>query len=68
LLRWSLSIHRKRAEGMSMDEAENPPVEADVAQVKVLTCVGIKVLRANGAVEEIREWQSHTPQTEKATS
>jgi hypothetical protein len=51
-----------------MDEAENPPVEADVAQVKVLTCVGIKVLRANGAVEEIREWQSHTPQTEKATS
>jgi hypothetical protein len=46
-----------------MDErAENPPVEADVAQVKVITCVGVKVVRANGAVEEITDFQTHPPE------
>ena len=36
---------------------------ANVAVVKVMTCVGIKVIRANGTVEEVEEfktWQSPT--------
>lgn len=54
---------------MSDVEREAPAPNVEVVKAKVLTCVGVKVIRANGTVEEIEEfktWPSPTPQPAKA--